>query len=92
MMVPNTTGWSNWPDKPDAPGNTDDVTITPKEQKCGTCEYERRVLDAYYSFPGGDVPYGVFGPNSNTFAQHLINRSGGSFGGDAIRNAPGMRR
>jgi RHS repeat-associated protein len=78
-------------DDPNAPGNTG-VPITPRTPGCDACAYEKDVLNRFLAFPGGDVPYFMLGPNSNSFAQYLI--ASPTFGAglppSAPTNAPGF--
>jgi len=78
-------------DDPFAAG-TQTVPITPKKPGCQTCGYEKDVVHRYDIFPSGDVPYDMFGPNSNSFTNYLITspKYGATVPYSAIPNAPGL--
>lgn len=78
-------------DDPHAPGASS-LPITPRTPKCGTCAYEKDVMNRFLAFPGGDVPYFMLGPNSNSFSQYLITSPtfGAGLPPSAPTNAPGF--
>jgi len=72
-------------DDPNSPNNTDNILVNPPKPNCGVCAYEKSVMERFNSFPAGNVPYWMTGPNSNSFA-------GGLLGGNVpqVDNAPGI--
>ncbi len=81
-----SSGGSPGKDDPGSPNNTDDITVKPdKPGGCDHCSYEKSVMDRFFGFPSGSVPYWITGPNSNSFA-------GGLLGGSPppVSNAPGL--
>ena len=78
-------------DDPFSPDNTDDHEIKPSSCPTEKCAFEKDVLQRFMSFPSGNVPYFPLGPNSNSFAEHLITSP--QFGTglpNGISNAPGF--
>jgi len=59
-------------DDPNDPNNTFNQSVNPNACPTEQCGYEKAVRDRFNSFPNRNVPYFLFGPNSNSFAQDLI--------------------
>ena len=67
---PNDPNWGR--DHPLFEGNTYDETVQPNQCYEDSCGYEQEVVDRFNKYPSGNLPYGIFGPNSNSFAHYLI--------------------
>ena len=80
-----TPGIPGYPDNPDSPNNTDDIPVPSPKCDSETCEFEKQVIERFLDFPSGPVPYFPLGPNSNGFANYLVNGAGAGVGG-----APGL--
>ena len=80
-----TPGLPGHPDDPFSPNNTDDFPVPNPQCSSGECEYEKEVIERFLNFPSGPVPYFPLGPNSNGFADYLVNGAGGGVSG-----APGV--
>jgi hypothetical protein len=81
-------------DNPASPALTCNSLVTPRvwPQNNGTCErcqFEKTVRDRFYSFPAGEVAHSLLaGPNSNSFANGLLNLPSYGVNAPIAPNAP----
>lgn len=73
MGIPGTgrKGHDDPRDNPNSPDNTFNEPVDPSTCPATTCDFYKAVLNKYNSFSTRDVPYSIYGPNSNSFAQDL---------------------
>jgi len=90
LGVPGASGLRD--DYP-AGNTTDDIRIEPRmwpdePKSCERCQFEKAVRDRFFSFPRLDVPYRYWGPNSNSFADGLLDLPGWGVHAPRVDSAP----
>lgn len=65
-------------------------TRPPDAQACLVCDFEKAVRDRFNSFTNDGVWYALPGPNSNSFANGLLNMPGWGVRAPTAPNAPGQ--
>jgi hypothetical protein len=92
LGVPGTSGLrDNYP----APNSRADIQIVPRmwpdsPQSCERCQFEKAVRDRFYLFPASDVFYDYRGPNSNSFANGLLDMPGWGVRAPHVDSSPGQ--
>jgi len=82
LATPGTPGLRDDPNV----NNYNEIVDSPESCNGETCKYEKEIMERFNDFPQ-TAPYFFFGPNSNSFAQHLL---GGRLPTTPPQNAPGF--